>query len=165
MIGSIILYNVTTTAALLWMITKNPRMMLQDYPQEIIEIVPPKTEKEKKDARLYGLPFLGLLFFYPLAAGFYTKFNTDYSFYNIWVYVFSLLISFNVFDLLVIDWLIFCTITPTFIVIPGTERHPAYKDYRFHFTAFLKGTVFSILGSIIFAALIEAVYFITQQFN
>jgi len=57
MIGSIILYNVTTTASLLWMITKNPRMMLQDYAQEIIEIVPLKNEKEKKDARLYDSLF------------------------------------------------------------------------------------------------------------
>jgi len=165
MIFSIILYILTTTTALLWMITKNPRLMLQDYPQEIIEIVPPKTEKERQDVKLYGLPFLILLFIYPSAVGLAKKFSAGYSFLEIWFLIFSLMFSFNLFDLLIIDWLIFCTITPKYIVIPGSEGHPAYKNFRFHFIAFLKGTVFSFLGAIIFAGLIETLYFLMLHLN
>jgi len=40
---------------------------------------------------------------------------------------------FAVWDLLILDWLIFVTIQPDFIVIPGTEGLAGYKDYWFHF--------------------------------
>jgi pimeloyl-ACP methyl ester carboxylesterase len=40
---------------------------------------------------------------------------------------------FAVWDLLILDWLIFVTIQPSFIVIPGTEGLAGYKDYWFHF--------------------------------
>jgi hypothetical protein len=40
---------------------------------------------------------------------------------------------FAVWDLLILDWFIFVTIQPDFIVIPGTEGLPGYKDYWFHF--------------------------------
>jgi len=33
----------------------------------------------------------------------------------------------------VLDWLIFVTIQPDFVVIPGTEGLAGYKDYGFHF--------------------------------
>ena len=44
-----------------------------------------------------------------------------------------LLFFFAVWDLLIFDWLIFVTIQPGFVVIPGTEGLPGYKDYWFHF--------------------------------
>jgi hypothetical protein len=40
---------------------------------------------------------------------------------------------FATWDLLVLDWLIFVTIQPGFVVIPGTEGMAGYKDYWFHF--------------------------------
>lgn len=42
-------------------------------------------------------------------------------------------------DLIILGWIIFCVITPNFIVIPGTRGAAGYKDYRFHFFGFLKG--------------------------
>jgi hypothetical protein len=51
---------------------------------------------------------------------------------------------------LVLDWVIFCLITPRFVVIPGSEGAQGYKDYWFHFRGFLFGTLFSaILGTVI----------------
>ena len=44
-----------------------------------------------------------------------------------------ILFFFAVWDLLILDWLIFVTIQPDFIVIPGTEGLAGYKDYWFHF--------------------------------
>jgi hypothetical protein len=51
----------------------------------------------------------------------------------------------------------FCTITPKFLVIPGTDGMAAYKDYGYHFRGFLIGTVFSIFGGVIIAV---SVFFI-----
>ena len=44
-----------------------------------------------------------------------------------------LMFFFAVWDLLIMDWLIFVTIQPDFAVIPGTEGFAGYKDYWFHF--------------------------------
>jgi hypothetical protein len=42
-------------------------------------------------------------------------------------------------------------LTNELFVIPGTQGHPAYKNYLFHFRGFLIGTVFSALGALVFA--------------
>jgi hypothetical protein len=63
---------------------------------------------------------------------------------------------FAVWDLLVFDWLIFVTIQPDFIVIPGTEGMPGYSDYWFHFQVSFLGWVqwISILaGGLVMAGL------------
>jgi hypothetical protein len=62
------------------------------------------------------------------------------------------LLTFNTFDLIILDWLFFCTIQPRAMVLPGTEGMPAYRDYRFHFVGFLKGLGFSAVGSLLIAA-------------
>jgi hypothetical protein len=53
-------------------------------------------------------------------------------------------------DLLVFDWLIMNTWTPSFVVYPGTEGFAGYKDYMFHARAHVRGLV----GLLVFAALI-----------
>ena len=68
-------------------------------------------------------------------------------------FVFSaiVLLVFNTFDLLILDWLFFCTIQPRSMVLPGTEGMAAYRDYRFHFIGFLKGLGFTVTGSLLIA--------------
>jgi hypothetical protein len=61
------------------------------------------------------------------------------------------LLTFNTFDLIILDWLFFCTIQPRSMVLPGTEGMTAYRDYRFHFVGFLKGLRFSAVGSLLIA--------------
>jgi hypothetical protein len=67
------------------------------------------------------------------------------------VYSATVLLVFNVFDLLVLDWLFFCTIHPRQMVLPGTEGMPGYRDYSFHFKGFLKGLVFCSVGGLVVA--------------
>ena len=59
---------------------------------------------------------------------------------------------FNLVDLLVMDWLIVCTITPRFLVLPGTEGMAGYKDYRTHPRGFVIGSAVAIMGSGLIAA-------------
>jgi hypothetical protein len=42
---------------------------------------------------------------------------------------------FSLFDLLVLDWWLFYTWTPKFLVLPGTDGLPGYKDFRPHLKA------------------------------
>jgi pimeloyl-ACP methyl ester carboxylesterase len=63
---------------------------------------------------------------------------------------------FAVWDLLILDWLIFVTIQPSFIVIPGTEGLAGYKDYWFHFkVSFLGWTqwISILVGGLVLAGL------------
>jgi hypothetical protein len=63
------------------------------------------------------------------------------------------LLVFNLFDLLLLDWLLFCTVQPKLMVLPGTQGMPGYKDYRFHFIGFLKGLIFCVVGGFVIALL------------
>jgi hypothetical protein len=67
-----------------------------------------------------------------------------------------LMFFYAVWDLLIIDWLIFVAIRPDFIVIPGTEGFAGYQDYGFHFkVAFLGLTqwISILIGGLVFGAL------------
>jgi len=40
---------------------------------------------------------------------------------SLWLYAFGVAFAFNLWDWLILDWLVFCTITPKQFVIPGSE--------------------------------------------
>jgi hypothetical protein len=151
------IYVTLATLLLVGLVLYNPRLMLQDYPPAIKAIVPPKTEHERKLSLRLGLPFVLVLLLYPIYAviAFQAQSGGEAGFLLLWLYAFGLAFAFNVWDWLILDWLVFCTITPQAFVIPGSEGHPAYKDYFFHFRGFLIGTVFSaVLGLISAGAVI-----------
>lgn len=109
--------------------------MLHDYPKDIqaaAAIDKPTKEQEKAAKRfgaVGGLIILGTL----LAFGSLHFHNEQVSFLQVFEYLFIVAMTWNVVDLLVMDWLIVCTITPKWVVIRGTEGCKGYKDYLFHF--------------------------------
>jgi hypothetical protein len=78
----------------------------------------------------------------------------DLSYISGSIHAFGVIFVYNLIDWLILDWLIFCTITPGFLVIPGTEGMVEYKDYKFHFRGFLVGTGLSIFAGLIIGALV-----------
>lgn len=149
-----LIYVALASVTLIGLVVYNPRLMLQDYPPAIQAVVPPKTETEKRQSILLGMPFLLLLLVLPFVFAFRLE---QASFAALFLYALGVVWAFNLWDWLVLDWLLFCTITPKMMVIPGSEGHPAYKDYAFHFRGFLIGTVFSLVMGLIVATV---VYFI-----
>lgn len=141
----IAIYVGSATALLLGLVAYNPRLMLQDYPPEIKQIVPPKTDKEKRLTIWLGLPFLLVLAGYPILSTvlLISHVDTPTPFLDLWLYGFLIAFSFNLWDWLILDWLLFCTLTLKIFIIPGSEGHPGYKNYRFHFRGFLIGSLFS----------------------
>lgn len=151
------IYILLGTTCLLGLVLYNPRLLLQDYPPAIQAVVPPRTEAERKLSIRLGLPFLLVLALYPFFAAFLfqSQGGGQPGLLTLWLYAFSITFAFNLWDWLVLDWLVFCTLTPKAFVIPGSEGHPAYKDYLFHFRGFLIGTVFSaVLGLIVAGVLL-----------
>jgi hypothetical protein len=134
----------------------NPRLFLQDYPEEIQNQVPPKTEKEKRQSLIVGIPFLIVVVAVPFISTLILKRQggEGVSFLHLFLNAFGIVFIFNLVDLLLLDWLMFCTITPNFVVIPGTEGMPAYKDYGYHFRASITGTILSIVAGLVIAGIV-----------
>lgn len=129
-------------------------MFVDDYPPDIKQKYGPMS---KRAARLR--PYITALLFIPvqvipitglltLRAGIeYIPFLPALAFSGITLFVF------NTFDLIILDWLFFCTIQPRSMVLPGTEGMAGYHDYHFHFIGFLKGLGFSTVGGLLIALL------------
>jgi len=137
----------------------NPRIWLQDYPQDIQARVPPKTEKEKRLSLALGIPFLVLLVAVPFVSTLVLKnqHQDTLSYLSLVIHAFGVVFVFNVVDWLVLDWLMFCTITPGFVVISGSEGAEGYKNYMFHFRGFLIGTTLSVVAGLIIGAVVSFV--------
>jgi len=149
------LLSVLASITILGILRFNPRLFLQDYPDEIQERVQPKTDQEKRLSLMVGIPFLILLLLVPfLSTLSLAKQVGEESFFSLFINAFGVAFLFNLVDLLVLDWLIFCLITPDFLVIPGTKGMQAYKDYRFHFRAFLIGTALSTVAGLGIAGIV-----------
>jgi len=86
---------------------------------------------------------------------FIMKLKGNASIWILWLNAAGVVFVFNMVDWLVSDWFIFCTLSPRFLVIPGSEGMVEYKDYGFHFRGFLHGTVYSILGGLIIAGIVS----------
>jgi hypothetical protein len=125
------LLSVVASTYLLVLLRFNPRMFLKHFPKEIREIVPPKSEKERRMSILLGVP-LGLLFIGPTFASallWRASAHASLSFWELFAHVFGLFFLFNLVDLLILDWLIVCRFTPRWLIISGTKMP---KEYLHH---------------------------------
>src|SRR5215813_13425690 len=120
----------------------NPRIMLQDYPRDVQAAVPPKTVQERRQTIYWAIPLFLLFLGFPVAAAL-TAEAAGADLLTSTLCAFGVGVVINLFDLLILDWLMFCTWTPQFVVLPGTEGLAGYKDYGLHFRGFLTGIVIS----------------------
>jgi hypothetical protein len=105
-------YIVVLSAVLLAMSLRNPRLMLRGYPDQVRAAVPPKTAAERRETVCWGVPILGLTLGMPLAATIVARLQLPGpSFTEAFVNAFVVMIAFDLFDWLVVDWLVLCTLT------------------------------------------------------
>jgi hypothetical protein len=136
----------------------NPEIWLPDYPPDIRERFGPMSERAKRQRRLVGIPvFLLLAGVLALSALRLAKIGSEPVFFSVFFGTFVVLLVFNAVDLLILDWLVFVTLRPKIVVLPGTEGAEGYGDYRFHFRAFLRGLAGSFVGSIVVAGMATAI--------
>jgi hypothetical protein len=148
-----LLLSVLFSAIILSMVLVNPRLMLQDYPKDVQAAVPPKTAAEKRQTLYWGLPLWVFLLGCPTLAALWVK-AAHGGFLDIFAAAFGVLFLSNLVDWLILDWLIFCTITPSFAVLPGTEGMAGYKNYGMHFRGFLIGTALALVIALIITAIL-----------
>lgn len=152
-----LLFVIIGSAIVLGVILYNPRLFLNkgDLPADIMAAVPPKTAAEKRLSLIVGIPFLIVLFAIPLISTLqFQQQGGEPSFLWLFLHAFILLMTFNLFDLLVLDMLLFCTITPKFLVVPGTEGLAGYKDYGFHLRQHAKSIPMMVLMALVIAAVV-----------
>ncbi|WP_320164234.1 hypothetical protein [uncultured Trichococcus sp.] len=127
---------------------KAPQQLVHDYPKEIqaLVVLPPIN---KKVYRWIIVPALVILVGYLFISVIATYGAAEVAFWVPMLHIFIMCMVWNSVDLLVMDWLIFCTIQPEFMILPGTKGHPAYKDYYFHFRGFLIGCAYSVIGGVV----------------
>ncbi len=140
------------TALIFISLWHEPRIWLHDAPQSLQDKVAPKTEREVALTWTYTLLFLPLFFGVPIISTVrLLGRNPDLGFWSGVANGAGIILVFGLIDLVLIDWLVVCWLTPSFLVIPGTEGAPEYKDYGFHTVGFLIGLPLMALGGLVAA--------------
>ena len=130
----------------------NPEIWLPDYPPDIRERFGPMSQRAKRQRWLVGIPvFLLLVAVIVVSVVGFVQIGGGSVFFTVFVGIVVMLVVFNAVDLLILDWLIFNTLTPRIIVLPGTEGAQGYSDYGFHLREFLKGVLSSTVWSLLIA--------------
>ena len=153
------LLSVLASLVLMSAVIFNPRFALKDLPRDIRESVPPLTKRETLQALIFFLPFMALVVGIPVlsALGLEAEGAADVSFGALFIHILGVLFVFFVVDLVVLDWLIYCTITPKRLVIPGTEGMAGYKDYLHHVHAHARGAVWLAVTALVLAAIVRII--------
>jgi len=126
--------NLLLTIVVYGSIYVNPLFWVSDYPPDIQEAVGP-VDVPIGQKLLVGVLLFCIVVGVPLYsnAKLRRQNNGKLSFPAAFANSALIAFFFAVWDLLILDWLIFVTIQPDFIVIPGTQGLAGYKDYGFHF--------------------------------
>jgi len=138
---------------------KEPINMIMSYPPKIIQRVEelPQykgTIKQREKVHISRKIF-GLLFFVILLSG-VAYLSGCRSFGTTFVHVFILFVVVNVYDLVVLDWGIFCHSKK--LRIPGTEdMEKEYKDYLFHVKGACIGILLGLVVALVSGVIIQLV--------
>lgn len=133
-----VVFTTFVVGTLLW----RPRLWLQDFPDDLQALIPPQTGAEKRLMAFLAVPWIGLLVVGLIVTG--ARYGTEQGHWAMLVHVYLVWQVVNLFDLIVIDWGGMHLIDPQNPPFPRTENAPGYRNYRFHFVAFLKGSAIGI---------------------
>ena len=138
-----VLISVVMSAIVFITIRWNPEMWMHDAPPQIRERYGPVSTRSKREGQLVAIPVfiaLGGILTYAIL-NLYQRAGGPPGFWAVFWTLFVAMEAFNLFDLLVLDWLIFATLKPRALMIPGTEEWEGWSDYGFYWRGFLKGSI------------------------
>ena len=136
----------------------NPRIWaFSDYPREITDHVPPQTARERKIGAYIAIPFFILGIGFPLVSTMMLEslYGGSIPLLDAFLNIFGIVMFGNIADFVILDWLIVGTITPDWVIIPGTEhmRDKEYKDFRlYHAKDHARALILLVILSLLFAA-------------
>jgi hypothetical protein len=136
------IYNLVASILLYGSLAYNPRIWLHRMPPEVRNKVPGKTPQEKRVFAVFAIPFLIWLLGYPIV---YVLQQQPDLLTSCLMFC-AFFAGFAIWDTLVLDLLIFCQITPRFIIIAGTTRED-YANMKYHLRSGAKGLLLSLVFS------------------
>ncbi|GAA2293194.1 hypothetical protein [Streptomyces violaceusniger] len=108
--------------------------LVDDYPTAIRERYGAQSARGKRTAGVIGALNAVVFIAVPVAGMVDLRGRADggLGFWRAFVFGALIWLALIVFDLVVLDWWLFCTVQPRFMVLPGTEGMAEYRDYAFH---------------------------------
>ncbi len=138
----------------------NPRIWgFSDYPKAITSVVEPQIKRERQIGGLLVLPFLILMIGIPLVSTLILEstYVGQIPLLDAFLNAFIVLMFGNAADLFILDLLIVGTITPSWVIIPGTEhlKETEYKAFRKeHAIGHVYGTIGMAILSFVIALMV-----------
>lgn len=149
-----VILSALLTALILLTLYRWPMVWAGDAPADIQAVAGQPTAADRRVKRLAGgvlaLILIGMTVAAVRAVAGLSSGRLAFS--DVYVVVTTMFMTFNLVDLVIIDWLLVATIRPSFAVLPGTAHMSGYGDYGFYFRGFLKGTVMILVAGAIVAA-------------
>jgi hypothetical protein len=150
--------NVLLSIIVYGSIYANPMIWVGDYPPDIQAAVGETVDVPISQTIIFAVLCFGVVIGVTLYSNARLRQQNGGQLSFLAAFVNSALIFFYfaVWDLLILDWLIFVTIQPSFVVIPGTEGLAGYKDYWFHFKVSFLGLtqwISILVGGLVLAGL------------
>ena len=147
-----LIYGVTLSVLLGGLIvlsaSLNAEIWLNDYPPDIRARYGAMREKILRQSRLVIVSLLALRVGVMAASvnQLSVWLGKRAGFWQVFLSVFLSVLVFNIFDLVVLDWLIFVRLQPRAYILPGTEGLPGYQDLNFHVRGFFTGLVICLVS-------------------
>lgn len=124
-----------------------PRLWLHSLPPDIAEMAGPKTSAEIKQTKWLLIPVLLILPGLSVLSTLYVNSTIQESLtiLGVFTHIYAIWVIVHLWDLIVIDYGHILFINPERPPIANTEGAKGYRDYGFHFRAFLKASLMSLL--------------------
>lgn len=130
---------------------KDPIKMIMSYPPAIrkrVEELPQYKSTIKQREKAHLIKKLCGLVFFVIGLSAIAYFSGCRGFEETFIHVFILFLVVNLYDMLVLDWGIFCHSKR--LRIPGTEdMDKDYKDYKFHARGAAIGTLMGVVVALL----------------
>lgn len=153
-----LLLSVSVSVVILASLYFNARLWLHDYPPEIRARVEPMTALEKRQRMVVVVAFvaIGFVVCFNSINRLHAENNGTPSLLAVFLHVYGLFFIFNLFDAVILDFVLLTLMKPKFVIIPGTEDvHEQFlHSYRFQIINFIKGVFICAVVSGIIALLI-----------
>jgi len=133
-----------------------PLIWANDFPVEVQAQIGEIPDDVLAKSIVIFLSILGLMLIFPilLNRAIIRADNTHSSFLNLLIHGFLLLNFMNLFDLLIVDILIFNIIQPDFMIIKGAEEYiQSHVTPTFHLIAFFKGQPYMLVMALLSAGI------------
>jgi hypothetical protein len=131
--------------------------LLNDYPPAIQRRYgQPKSARGRRTAILFGVVIWGLGALPLMIAamvGLDGALDDGLTFLPAALCAALVFATLTVWDLVVLDWIIFAGLRPRLLVLPGTEGMAEYRDLRFHLAAAVKGSPLIVIVGLVVGAI------------